>query len=129
MMYRLDVPTKRGVLLNGVLFRDTEKRMNDTVMIAITGIHGNFYSNPFYYNVGDTLNGGDIDFIYAQTNDAFCEIETMNVTTGQKEIIGSCVWLIRSLEDEIFTISLFGESSMSSSTKTVKLHINVFYCC
>ena len=89
MMYRLDVPTKRGVLLNGVLFRDTEKRMNDTVMIAITGIHGNFYSNPFYYNVGDTLNSGDIDFIYAQTNDAFSEIETMNVTTGQKEIIGS----------------------------------------
>ena len=89
MMYRLDVPTKRGVLLNGVLFRDTEKRMNDTVMIAITGIHGNFYSNPFYYNVGDTLNSGNIDFIYAQTNDAFSEIETMNVTTGQKEIIGS----------------------------------------
>lgn len=89
MMYRLDVPTKRGVLLNGVLFRDTASRKNDTVMIAITGIHGNFYSNPFYYNVGDTLNSGDIDFIYAQTNDAFGEIETMNVTTGQKEIIGS----------------------------------------
>lgn len=89
MMYRLDVPTKRGVLLNGVLFRDTASRKNDTAMIAITGIHGNFYSNPFYYNVGDTLNGGNIDFIYAQTNDAFGEIETMNVTTGQKEIIGS----------------------------------------
>ena len=89
MMYRLDVPTKRGVLLNGVLFRDTASRKNDTVMIAITGIHGNFYSNPFYYNVGDTLNSGGIDFIYAQTNDAFGEIETMNVTTGQKEIIGS----------------------------------------
>ncbi|MBP3277814.1 MAG: DUF1749 domain-containing protein, partial [Butyrivibrio sp.] len=89
MMYRLDVPTKRGVLLNGVLFRDTASRKNDTVMIAITGIHGNFYSNPFYYNVGDTLNGGNIDFIYAQTNDAFGEIETMNVTTRKKEIIGS----------------------------------------
>ena len=23
-------------------------------MIAITGIHGSFYSNPFYYNIGDT---------------------------------------------------------------------------
>ena len=55
MMYRLDVPTKRGVLLNGVLFRNTASRKNDTVTIAITGIHGNFYSNPFYYNVGDTL--------------------------------------------------------------------------
>lgn len=89
MMYRLDVPTQRGVLLNGVLFRDTESRKNDTVMIAITGIHGNFYSNPFYYNIGDTLTGGSIDFIYAQTNDAFGEIETMNIKTGRKEIIGS----------------------------------------
>ena len=52
MKFRLDVPTKRGVVLNGVLFRQEEKRTSDTVMIAITGIHGNFYSNPFYYNIG-----------------------------------------------------------------------------
>ena len=58
-------------------------------MIAITGIHGNFYSNPFYYNIGDTLNGGDIDFIYAQTNNAFSEIPTVNIRTGKKETIGS----------------------------------------
>ena len=63
MKFRLDVPTKRGVVLNGVLFRQEEKRTSDTVMIAITGIHGNFYSNPFYYNIGDTLNSGNIDFI------------------------------------------------------------------
>ena len=56
---------------------------------AITGIHGNFYSNPFYYNIGDTLNADGIDFIYAQTNDAFSEIETYNVKTGEKEICGS----------------------------------------
>ena len=37
-------------------------------MIAITGIHGNFYSNPFYYNIGNTLNAAGFDFIYAQTN-------------------------------------------------------------
>ncbi len=89
MMFKLNVPTKRGVVLNGVLFRNTEERKADTVMIAITGIHGNFYSNPFYYNIGDTLNNGGIDFIYAQTNDAFGEIETINVNTGQKELIGS----------------------------------------
>ncbi len=89
MMFRLDVPTKRGSVLNGVLFRQEEKRVSDTVMIAITGIHGNFYSNPFYYNIGDTLNSGTIDFIYAQTNDAFGKIETVNVNTGKKEIIGS----------------------------------------
>ena len=89
MRFRLNVPTKRGVVLNGVLFRQTEKKETDTVMIAITGIHGNFYSNPFYYNIGDTLNANGIDFIYAQTNDAFGRIETINVHTGNKEIIGS----------------------------------------
>ncbi len=87
--FRLNVPTKRGVVLNGVLFRPEEKRTADMVMIAITGIHGNFYSNPFYYNIGDTLNDGGIDFIYAQTNDAFGQIRTVNVNTGKEELIGS----------------------------------------
>ena len=89
MKFRLDVATKRGVILNGVLFRPEEERKADTVMIAITGIHGNFYSNPFYYNIGDTLNAGGIDFIYAQTNDAFGRIKTVNVNTGKEELIGS----------------------------------------
>lgn len=89
MIFQLNVPTKRGVVLNGVLFRNQKERTSDTVMIAITGIHGNFYSNPFYYNIGDTLNGGDIDFIYAQTNNAFSEIPTVNIRTGKKETIGS----------------------------------------
>lgn len=89
MMFRLNVPTKRGVVLNGVLFRQEEKKKTDTLMIAITGIHGNFYSNPFYYNIGDTLNSDNIDFIYAQTNDAFGQIETININSGKEEIIGS----------------------------------------
>ena len=89
MMFKLDVAAKRGTVLNGVLFRQNEKRTADTVMIAITGIHGKFYSNPFYYNIGDTLNRGGIDFVYAQTNDAFGEIQTVNITTGRKERIGS----------------------------------------
>ena len=89
MMFRLNVPTRRGSVLNGVLFRREEKKNTDTVMIAITGIHGNFYSNPFYYNIGETLNAGGIDFIYAQTNDAFGRIDTFNVRTGKKEQIGS----------------------------------------
>ena len=55
----------------------------------ILSIHGNFYSNPFYYNIGDTLTGAGIDFIYAQTNDAFGAIRTQNVRTGREEIIGS----------------------------------------
>lgn len=49
-VFRLDMPVKRGSVLSCVLFRPEEKRTADTVMIAITGIHGNFYSNPFYYN-------------------------------------------------------------------------------
>jgi hypothetical protein len=85
MMFRLNVPTKRGSVLNGVLFHQEEKKKTDTCLIAITGIHGNFYSNPFYYNIGDTLNSGNIDFIYAQTNDAYGQIETVNVNTGKKE--------------------------------------------
>ena len=89
MMFRLNVPTKRGVVLNGMLFRKQEVKTADTVMIAITGIHGNFYSNPFYYNIGDTLNSDDIDFIYAQTNDAYGQIPTVNVNTGKEETIGS----------------------------------------
>ena len=31
------------------------------MVIAITGIHGNFYSNPFYVNFGETLNAAGID--------------------------------------------------------------------
>ena len=78
-MKKLKVPTKRGVLLDGVLFdsKAVGEGSADTVMIAITGIHGSFYSNPFYYNIGNTLNCGGIDFIYAQTNDAFGQIETL----------------------------------------------------
>ena len=86
MMKKLDVPTKRGTVLNGVLF---ESGHADTVVIAITGIHGNFYSNPFYYNIGDTLNRADTDFIYAQTNDALGRIDTVNVKIGKPEVIGS----------------------------------------
>ena len=85
-MQNLNVETQRGTILNGVLFDSGKK---NAVVIAITGIHGNFYSNPFYYNIGDTLSSHGIDFIYAQTNDAFGEIETFNAKTGQKELIGS----------------------------------------
>ena len=86
-MKKLKIETKRGVLLDGVLFAADGEA--DTVLIAITGIHGNFYSNPFYYNIGDTLSAAGIDFIYAQTNDAFGAIRTMNTHTGREEIIGS----------------------------------------
>lgn len=76
-MKKLKIETKRGTLLDGVLFGTEGKA--DTVLIAITGIHGNFYSNPFYYNIGDKLTAAGIDFIYAQTNDASGAIRTQNV--------------------------------------------------
>ncbi|WP_443090170.1 hypothetical protein [Basfia succiniciproducens] len=44
-MQKLKIETQSGTLLDGVLFSQTPSK---TVIIAITGIHGNFYSNPFY---------------------------------------------------------------------------------
>jgi len=44
-MEDLEIETKRGSILDGVLFCETKNP--DTVLIAITGIHGNFFSNPF----------------------------------------------------------------------------------
>lgn len=82
----INVFTDRGITLSGVLFKSGA---SDTVLISITGIHGNFYSNPFYYNFGDTLNAEGYDFIYAITNDAFSKMNTINIKTGKEEIIGS----------------------------------------
>lgn len=59
------------------------------MVVAITGIHGNFYSNPFYYNVGDTLNDAGIDFVYAQTCDAFGQIRSVDVNTEEEVLVGS----------------------------------------
>ncbi|MBR2209816.1 MAG: DUF1749 domain-containing protein, partial [Synergistaceae bacterium] len=88
-MREIKVATERGTVLTGVLFSSDKSKDTDTVMISITGIHGNFYSNHFYYNFGDNLNKFGFDFIYAQTNDAFGEIHTVNIKTSQEEIIGS----------------------------------------
>jgi len=85
-MKQLNVATKSGTVLNGVIFPAPE---TDTVVIAITGVHGNFYSNPFYYTIGDTLSTAGIDFIYAQTRDAFGQMEIVNAKTGKTEVIGS----------------------------------------
>lgn len=82
----LTVTTRRGSVLDGALF---PAQAADTVVISITGIHGNFYSNPFYVTFGRTLNRAGIDFVYAQTNDAFNEIPGTNAVTGQEEVIGS----------------------------------------
>lgn len=90
-MQELYVPTRRGPVLAGVLFSasgDAEQPAK-TVVIAITGIHGNFYSNPFYYNVGDTLNAAGVDFVYAQTCDAFGQMRSVDWRTEEPVVIGS----------------------------------------
>ncbi|AHG72670.1 hypothetical protein X781_5210 [Mannheimia sp. USDA-ARS-USMARC-1261] len=86
-MQQLHIATHTGTILHGALFASIAK--SDTVVIAITGIHGNFYSNPFYYNIGETLSTNGIDFIYAQTRNAFGQIPILNAKTGEKERIGS----------------------------------------
>ena len=60
MRQLIKAQTRRGVQLDGVLFANGGE---ETVVIAITGIHGNFYSNPMYYNIGDTLSANGIAFI------------------------------------------------------------------
>lgn len=107
-MQELFAETERGSILNGVLF--SEKK-SDTVLIAITGIHGNFYSNPFYFNIGETLCKNGIDFIYAQTNDAFGEIETFNTKKNCKEIIGSHNERFFYTEEDIFAYLNFAEKN------------------
>ncbi|MBR3160960.1 MAG: DUF1749 domain-containing protein [Atopobiaceae bacterium] len=85
------VATQRGPVLAGALFPASgdAQRPARTVVIAITGTHGNFYSNPFYYNVGDTLNAAGIDFVYAQTCDAFGQMRSVDVHTEEQVLIGS----------------------------------------
>ena len=65
-MERLDIPTERGSVLTGVLFPAENA---DTVVIAITGIHGNFYSNPFYYNIGEAETIGSWNERFSYTDD------------------------------------------------------------
>ena len=86
-MNELNVATRRGTVLNGALFLSPGRA--DTLVIAITGIHGNFYSNPFYYDIGDALNVAGVDFAYAQTRNAFGVIRTQNAITEYEEVIGS----------------------------------------
>ena len=83
---KIIIKTERGALLNGVLWTNGT---SDTVLINITGIHGNFFTNYFYCNIGDKLIADDIDFIYAETCDAFPRLETYNTNKNEIEHIGS----------------------------------------
>ncbi len=82
----MTVWTGRGVPLSGILF---SKRRNSRIMICITGIHGNPYSNPFYFPLGERLSSEGTDFIMAHVCDAFGRIPVKNRVTGKDETIGS----------------------------------------
>lgn len=85
----VEAAAARGTVLFGVLFHDTEASAPETVVLAVTGIHGNFYSNPFYVDFGAAVNAAGAHFVYAQTCDAFGKIPTRNVVTGAAETAGS----------------------------------------
>ncbi len=85
----VEAAAARGTVLDGVLFRDAEVAAPDAVVLAVTGIHGNFQSNPFYVDFGAAVNAAGAHFVYAQTCDAFGEIPTRNVRTGGAELAGS----------------------------------------
>lgn len=110
MMRECRIPTKRGVMLDGVLFGMEPPARADTAVVAITGIHGNFCSNPFYVNMGQTLNAGGIDFVYAQTCDAFSRIQTWNARTHQEEVIGSWNESFDDVDDDVGAYVDFAES-------------------
>ncbi|WP_167753999.1 MULTISPECIES: hypothetical protein [unclassified Pasteurella] len=66
-MQKLHLSTQTGSVLHGVLFAAAHPA--ETVV---------FYSNPFYYHIGDTLAANGIDFIYAQTRNAFGKFNDVN---------------------------------------------------
>ena len=52
-------------------------------------------------NSGETLNSGGIDFVYAQTCDAFGQIETTDWRTGERVVIGSQTEDFNDTEDDV----------------------------
>ena len=98
-MHEIKVPTKRGILLEGILYNETKNP--SSILIAITGIHAKDEKNPFYDIIGFTLNKGNIDFICAHTSDAIKKTTQNNFLTGKKETFGSFNEDFNNSEDDI----------------------------
>ena len=98
-MHEIKVHTKRGILLEGILYNETKNP--SSILIAITGIHAKDEKNPFYDNIGFTLNKGNIDFICAHTSDAIKKTTQNNFLTGKKETFGSFNEDFNNTEDDI----------------------------
>lgn len=83
--------------------------------------------NTFYYNIGDTLNGADIDFIYAQTNDAFSQIRTVNVHTKKEALIGSWNERFSYTDEDIDAYLTFSQPVGNLLTIAFHIFYNVLY--
>jgi len=106
-MKNLEIPTKRGILLDATLYCETKDPLS--LVIGIIGVHGKTEENPFYYNIGITLNKGNIDFLYAQTCDAIKKITKKNFLTGENETFGSFNEDFNNTEDDIEAYINFAE--------------------
>lgn len=112
MRQKIHTVTERGVVLTGVLFREEPRaEADDTVLICITGVHGNFYSNPFYYNFGDTLAENGYSFVYAQTNDAFNRMDSYNMRTREPIVIGSYDERFRDADEDVASYLVWAKES------------------
>ena len=106
-MHEIKVPTKRGILLEGILYNETKNP--SSILIAITGIHAKDEKNPFYDIIGFTLNKGNIDFICAHTSDAIKKTTQNNFLTGKKETFGSFNEDFNNSEDDIEAYNKYDE--------------------
>ena len=98
-MKNIEVPTKRGVLLEGIYYNETKNPIS--ILIAISGVNAKDERNPFYDNIGFTLNKGNIDFICAHTCDAIKKVTKQNILTKKKETFGSFNEDFNNTEDDI----------------------------
>ena len=95
---KLCVVTDRGNLLNGSLFEDGN---TDTVLICVTGLHGNSFTNPFLRDMGRRLAKSGINFILAESSDAHPLIESYNIITQKVDRLGSGTSRLKNCIDDI----------------------------
>jgi alpha/beta superfamily hydrolase len=99
-MKNIEIPTKRGIKLEGILYQETINPTN--ILIVISGIHAKDERNFFYDYIGNTLNKrGNIDFICAHTCDAIKKTTQLNFITGKEETFGSFNEDFNNTEDDI----------------------------
>ena len=84
-MKNIEIPTKRGILLDSILYKKTI--YSNINIKAISWIHAQVERNPFYDNIGFTLNEGNIDFICAHKYNAIKKITKKKYINRQRRNI------------------------------------------